>query len=123
MQKIRALFFGTPAIAVPSLDALTTVAEVVGVVCQPDRPSGRGLSVSAPPVKERAIALGLTVAQPEKIRTPEFGEWLRARQADVALVIAYGRILPKTLLETPRHGCLNLHASLLPKYRGAAPIT
>lgn len=123
MQKIRALFFGTPAIAVPSLEALTTVAEVVGVVCQPDRPSGRGLSVTAPPVKERAIALGLTVAQPEKIRTPEFGEWLRARQADVALVIAYGRILPKTLLETPRHGCLNLHASLLPKYRGAAPIT
>lgn len=123
MQKIRALFFGTPAIAVPSLEALTTVAEVVGVVCQPDRPSGRGLSVTAPPVKERAIALGLTVAQPEKIRTPDFGEWLRARQADVALVIAYGRILPKTLLETPRHGCLNLHASLLPKYRGAAPIT
>lgn len=123
MQKIRALFFGTPAIAVPSLEALTTLAEVVGVVCQPDRPSGRGLSVTAPPVKERAVALGLPVAQPEKIRTPELGEWLREKQADVALVIAYGRILPKTLLETPRHGCLNLHASLLPKYRGAAPIT
>ncbi len=123
MQKIRALFFGTPAIAVPSLEALTTLAEVVGVVCQPDRPSGRGLSVTAPPVKERAVALGLPVAQPEKIRTPDFGDWVRSKQADVALVIAYGRILPKTLLETPRHGCLNLHASLLPKYRGAAPIT
>lgn len=123
MQKIRALFFGTPAIAVPSLDALTSVADVAGVVCQPDRPSGRGLALTAPPVKERALALGLPVVQPEKIRTPEFAEWVRAQQADVALVIAYGRILPKTLLEAPRHGCLNLHASLLPKYRGAAPIT
>jgi len=123
MQKIRALFFGTPAIAVPSLEALTSVADVAGVVCQPDRPSGRGLALTAPPVKERALALGLPVVQPEKIRTPEFAEWVRAQQADVALVIAYGRILPKTLLEAPRHGCLNLHASLLPKYRGAAPIT
>jgi methionyl-tRNA formyltransferase len=123
MQKIRALFFGTPAIAVPSLDALTTVADVVGVVCQPDRPSGRGLVLTAPPVKERAIALGLPVVQPEKVRTAEFAEWVRAQRADVALVIAYGRILPKALLEAPRHGCLNLHASLLPKYRGAAPIT
>lgn len=123
MQKIRALFFGTPAIAVPSLEALAEVAEVVAVVCQPDRPAGRGLSVTAPPVKERALALGLPVVQPQKIRTPELAEWLRAQQADAALVLAYGRILPKTLLETPRRGCLNLHASLLPKYRGAAPIT
>jgi methionyl-tRNA formyltransferase len=123
MQKIRALFLGTPAIAVPSLEALTEVADVVGVVCQPDRPSGRGLSLAAPPVKERAIALGLPVVQPEKIRTPEFTEWAQAQRADVALVIAYGRILPKSVLDAPRHGCLNLHASLLPKYRGAAPIT
>ena len=123
MHKIRALFFGTPAIAVPSLEALTEVADVVGVVCQPDRPSGRGLTLTPPPVKERALALGLDVLQPEKIRTPEFAEWVRARNADVALVIAYGRILPKAILEAPRRGCLNLHASLLPKYRGAAPIT
>lgn len=123
MEKIRALFFGTPAIAVPSLEALASIAEVAGVVCQPDRPSGRGLTLTAPPVKERALALGLTVVQPEKIRTPDFAAWVAERRADVALVIAYGRILPKALLDAPRHGCLNLHASLLPKYRGAAPIT
>jgi methionyl-tRNA formyltransferase len=123
VQKIRALFFGTPAIAVPSLEALAEVAEVVGVICQPDRPSGRGLSLAAPPVKERAVALGLSLAQPEKIRTPEFAAWMRERNADVALVIAYGRILPKAVLEAPKHGCMNLHASILPRYRGAAPIT
>lgn len=123
MQKVRALFFGTPAIAVPSLSALASLTDVVGVICQPDRPSGRGLTLTAPPVKERALALGLQVAQPEKIRTPDFAAWVAERQADVALVIAYGRILPKAILEAPGHGCLNLHASLLPKYRGAAPIT
>jgi methionyl-tRNA formyltransferase len=108
---------------VPSLEALSAIADVVAVVCQPDRPSGRGLSLAAPPVKERALALGLPVVQPEKLRTGDFAEWVRSREADVALVIAYGRILPKAALEAPRHGCLNLHASLLPKYRGAAPIT
>lgn len=123
MKRIRALFFGTPAIAVPSLEALASLTEVAGVVCQPDRPSGRGLVLTAPPVKERALALGLPVLQPEKIRTPEFATWMREREADVALVIAYGRILPKAVLDAPKHGCLNLHASLLPKYRGAAPIT
>jgi methionyl-tRNA formyltransferase len=120
---MRALFFGTPAIAVPSLEALTEIAEVVGVVCQPDKPAGRGLELKAPPVKERAIALGLDVVQPTKVRTPEFAEWVKGKDADVALVIAYGRILPKAVLDAPRKGCLNLHASLLPKYRGAAPIT
>jgi methionyl-tRNA formyltransferase len=120
---VRAIFFGTPAIAVPSLEALAALADVRGVVCQPDRPAGRGLAPKAPPVKERALALGLEVVQPEKIRTPEFAEWVRSREADVALVIAYGRILPKAVLEAPRRGCLNLHASILPKYRGAAPIT
>lgn len=123
MERPRALFFGTPAIAVPSLEALTTVADVVAVVCQPDRPSGRGLALSAPPVKERAQQLGLTVVQPEKVRTPDFAQWARDQRADFALVIAYGRILPKAVLDAPKHGCLNLHASLLPKYRGAAPIT
>ncbi len=123
VQKIRALFFGTPAIAVPSLEALASLADVVGVICQPDRPSGRGLVLTPPPVKERALALGLDVLQPEKIRTPEFAAQIQARAADVALVIAYGRILPKAILEAPKHGCLNLHASLLPRYRGAAPIT
>jgi methionyl-tRNA formyltransferase len=120
---MRALFFGTPAIAVPSLDALHGLADVVGVVCQPDRPAGRGLELKPPPVKVRALELGLSVVQPAKIRTPEFAEWVRAANADVALVIAYGRILPPAVLEAPRRGCLNLHASILPRYRGAAPIT
>jgi methionyl-tRNA formyltransferase len=120
---VRALFFGTPAIAVPSLEALASFAEVVGVVCQPDKPAGRGLQLQAPPVKERALALGFEVVQPTKVRVPEFAQWVRDRNADVALVIAYGRILPLAVLEAPRRGCMNLHASILPKYRGAAPIT
>ncbi|MBM4359688.1 MAG: methionyl-tRNA formyltransferase [Deltaproteobacteria bacterium] len=119
---MRAVFFGTPEIAVPSLEALCDVADVVGVVCQPDRPSGRGLELRFPPVKERALERGFEVVQPTKIRTEEFAAWLRERNADVALVIAYGRILPPAVLATPRLGCINLHASLLPKYRGAAPI-
>jgi methionyl-tRNA formyltransferase len=120
---VRALFFGTPAIAVPSLEALHAVAEVTGVVCQPDRPAGRGLEVAPPPVKARALELGLPVVQPAKVRTPEFAAWMRDAAADVALVIAYGRILPLAVLDAPRRGCMNLHASILPKYRGAAPIT
>lgn len=120
---MRALFFGTPAIAVPALSSLAAIAEVVGVVCQPDRPRGRGLELAPPPVKIRATELHIPVAQPTKIRTPEFAEWVRAADADVALVIAYGRILPPAVLSAPRRGCMNLHASLLPKYRGAAPIT
>ncbi|XXT15164.1 methionyl-tRNA formyltransferase [Sorangium sp. So ce429] len=120
---MRALFFGTPAIAVPSLEALASIASVVGVVCQPDRPAGRGLALKAPPVKVKAAELGLPVVQPEKIRTPEFAAWVKDAEADVALVIAYGRILPKAVLEAPRRGCMNLHASVLPRYRGAAPIT
>lgn len=120
---MRAIFFGTPAIAVPALDALSRVAEIRGVVCQPDRPAGRGLERKPPPVKTRAIELGLNVVQPEKIRTPEFAAWVRAAEADVALVIAYGRILPPAVLNAPRRGCMNLHASVLPRYRGAAPIT
>lgn len=119
---MRALFFGTPEIAVPSLSALAEVAEVVGVVCQPDRPAGRGLSLKPPPVKLRAIELGLEVIQPKKLKTGEVAAWMREKRADVALVIAYGRILPLDMLEAPRRGCMNLHASLLPKYRGAAPI-
>lgn len=120
---MRALFFGTPAIAVPALDALHATAEVAGVVCQPDKPAGRGLELKPPPVKLRALELGLPVVQPAKIRTPEFAAWVRDAAADVALVIAYGRILPPAVLAAPRAGCLNLHASILPRYRGAAPIT
>jgi methionyl-tRNA formyltransferase len=119
---MRAVFFGTPQIAVSALRALTQVAEVVAVVCQPDRPSGRGLKLATPPVKEAAAELGLDVHQPTKVRTGELAEWLRQKQADVALVMAYGRILPADVLGAPRRGAMNLHASLLPRYRGAAPI-
>lgn len=120
---MRALFFGTPAIAVPALSALAEIADIRAVICQPDRPAGRGLTLTPPAVKIRALELGLHVEQPLKVRTPEFADLLRSFQADVALVIAYGRILPPAVLEAPRVGCINLHASLLPKYRGAAPIT
>lgn len=119
---MRAAFFGTPALAVPALNTLITVADVVGVVCQPDRPSGRGLKTSAPPVKLAALASGLPVFQPERVRNGELCSWLVERQIDVAVVLAYGRILPPEVLKAPRLGCLNLHASLLPKLRGAAPI-
>lgn len=119
---MRAVFFGTPPIAVPSLIALTRVAEVVGVVTQPDRPAGRGLQLQEPAVKVKARELGLLVNQPKKVRTGELSAWLRELDADVGLVIAYGRILPPDVLSAPRLGCLNLHASLLPRYRGAAPI-
>jgi methionyl-tRNA formyltransferase len=119
----RALFFGTPEFSVPSLEALAEIATVVGVVCQPDRPASRGLKLTTPPVKERALAMGIPVVQPTKLRTGEFAAWVRAEDADIALVIAYGRILPQDVLDAPRLGCVNLHASILPKYRGAAPIT
>jgi methionyl-tRNA formyltransferase len=118
----RALFFGSPTFALPSLEALHGIAEIAGVVCQPDKPAGRGLLLTAPPVKLRATELGLPVVQPTKLRTGQFGEWVRHQNADVALVVAYGRLLPKDVLHGPRLGCVNVHASLLPKYRGAAPI-
>jgi methionyl-tRNA formyltransferase len=121
--RFRALFFGSPSFAVPSLDALFAIADVVAVVCQPDKPAGRGLEVTAPATKVRAKELGLPVAQPAKLKSEEFAEWARSQKVDVALVVAYGRILPKDVLEAPRMGCVNVHASLLPKYRGAAPIT
>jgi methionyl-tRNA formyltransferase len=122
-MKPRALFFGTPEFAVASLEALTEVAEVVGCVCQPDRPQGRGMVLAPPAVKVRATELGIPVVQPTKLRTGEFGAWVREQGVDVALVVAYGRILPRDVLEGPRLGCVNVHASLLPRYRGAAPIT
>lgn len=116
------MFFGTPAIAVPALEALCAVTEVVGVICQPDRPAGRGLAVQAPAVKQAAEQRGLPVHQPTKVRTGTVHEWLRERRVDVAVVMAYGRILPAPVLQAPARGCLNLHASVLPRYRGAAPI-
>ena len=117
---MRVVFFGTPDFAVPALEALAGEHEVALVVAQPDKPAGRGLKLQQPAVVARARSLRLDVAQPLKIR--DFAEDLRRIQPDVAVVVAYGKLLPKTLLEIPRLGFLNIHASLLPKYRGAAPI-
>ncbi|MGV1098158.1 methionyl-tRNA formyltransferase [Thiovibrio sp. JS02] len=119
----RIIFMGTPAFAVPSLQALLSQGEqVVAVVCQPDKPKGRGRKLSPPPVKEVALAAGIPVLQPTKIRTEEFHEEMRSFQPDLFVVAAYGRILPGSLLSLPPLGTINVHGSLLPKYRGAAPI-
>ena len=120
--EMRAAFFGSPAFAVPCLDALTDVADVVAVYSQPDRPAGRGMKLRPPAVKERALELGLPVHQPAKMRDGTVAEQLRSLELDVALVVAYGRILPRPILDAPRMGCLNVHASILPRWRGAAPI-
>jgi methionyl-tRNA formyltransferase len=120
---MRVVFFGTPDFAVPSLRALMDGPDdVVGVVCQPDKPAGRGQRLTAPPVKQAAIAMGIPVLQPAKVRTIEFLDQLRAWKPDLIVVAAYGRILPNSILELPPLGCINVHASLLPKYRGAAPM-
>ena len=114
---------GTPAFACPSLEALLAGPDpVVGVVCQPDRARGRGLAVAAPEVKRLAVARGLPVLQPERLRDPGFAPALRALAPDLVVVAAYGKILPRWILDLPRHGCINVHASLLPRHRGAAPI-
>jgi len=114
---------GTPDFAVPSLKALIdSKYNVVGVVCQPDRPKGRGKKMSSPPVKALAEQHSIPVLQPEKIRTDEFFEEIKSFKPDLICVTAYGKIIPKNILDLPKYGCLNVHASLLPKYRGAAPI-
>ena len=118
----RVVFFGTPAFAVPPLAALTKLAEVVAVVCQPDKPVGRGNVVTAPPVKQFALEHHLPCMQPVKLRDGAVAQWLRELSVDVAVVVAYGRILPPDVLAAPRLGCLNVHASVLPRHRGAAPI-
>ena len=119
---MRVLFYGTPSFALPTLDALLRHHEVVTVVTQPDRPAHRGQRLTPPPVKERALAAGLPVVQPERLRDAEWAERLAALGADVAVVVAFGRILPKPVLDAPRRGSINVHASILPRYRGAAPI-
>jgi methionyl-tRNA formyltransferase len=120
---MRVVFMGTPDFAVPSLDALLdSDDQVVGVVTQPDRPKGRGQVLAASPIKRLALREGLPVLQPEKMKDPAFLEALRSWQADLIAVAAYGRILPPMILQMPPKGCINVHASLLPKYRGAGPI-
>ena len=119
---MRSVFFGSPDFAVPCLEGLHEVSEVAAVISQPDRPAGRGLAMRPPAVKRRALELGLDVWQPTKVRTSDFAERLRDLGADVGVVVAYGRILPRAVLEATRTGCVNVHASLLPRWRGAAPI-
>lgn len=121
---MRIVFMGTPDFAVGSLQALCESGkhEIVGVVTQPDRPKGRGNKMLMTPVKEYALEQGLTVYQPQKVKTPEFVQTLRELQPELIVVAAFGQFLSRELLELPPHGCINVHASLLPKYRGAAPI-
>ncbi len=123
-QPLKVVFCGTPQFAVPTLQALLAAGHQVAlVVSQPDRPVGREQQLAAPPVKQTAIAAGIPVTQPEKIRSnQEFRAQLEAIAPDAIVVVAYGRIVPPWMLALPRLGCINLHASLLPKHRGAAPI-
>ncbi|MFM2288607.1 MAG: hypothetical protein RL684_1750, partial [Pseudomonadota bacterium] len=116
---LRIAFAGTPAFALPALDALAASPwQVVGVLTQPDRPAGRGRALAASPVKQRALALGLPVAQPARLRSPEEQQALRDFAPELLVVVAYGLILPPAVLALPRLGCLNIHGSLLPRWRG-----
>jgi methionyl-tRNA formyltransferase len=120
---MRILFMGTGAFAVPSLKALlSSDHEVVGVVTQPDRPSGRGRQLRVSPVKEVTLEIGLPIYQPEKVRSEDFIEQVRRIEPDAIVVASFGQIIPKAILDIPRFGAVNVHSSLLPKYRGAAPI-
>lgn len=120
---MRVIFMGTPDFSVGTLEALIAAGhEVVLAVTQPDKPKGRGKTLQAPPVKEAAQAHGIEVFQPRRVREPESVEYLRSFRADIIVVVAFGQILPKEILDMPPFGCVNVHASLLPKYRGAAPI-
>lgn len=119
---MKIIFAGTPQFAASALAALLGKHQIVAVLTQPDRPAGRGMQLAASPVKQLALQHGLTVLQPDTLKTPEARQAIADLDADVMVVAAYGLILPKAVLEMPRHGCLNIHASLLPRWRGAAPI-
>jgi methionyl-tRNA formyltransferase len=116
------VFMGSPEFAVPCLDALLGHHKVLAVVTQPDKPAGRGLGLQPPAVKKRALEAGVPVLQPASVRKPPFLDELRGLDPELVVVVAYGKILPSEILRAPKRGCLNVHASLLPKYRGAAPI-
>jgi methionyl-tRNA formyltransferase len=124
VPPLRLLFCGTPYFAVPTLQHLLSQSDfdIAAVITQPDRPRGRGQQVSSSPVKEAALAAGIPVHQPEKVRSPETQTLLQSLASDIIVIIAYGQIIPARLLPIPKLGWINLHASLLPKYRGAAPI-
>ena len=120
---MRVVFMGTPDFSVPVLEALVAAGhEIAAVYCQPPRPAGRGKKLRPTPVHSRAEALGLEVRHPESLKTSDSQADFAALNADVAVVVAYGLLLPQAILDAPKHGCLNIHASLLPRWRGAAPI-
>ncbi len=120
---MRLVFLGTPRFAVPSLEKLVEAGhDVRAVLTQPDRPKGRGQQTALSPVKEAALRLGLAIHQPERVRRPESVALLAGFHADVMVVVGYGQIIPQTIIDLPRHGIINVHGSLLPKYRGAAPL-
>ena len=122
MSKLKTIFMGTPDFAVPCLEVLQAKTEVLAVITQPDRPKGRGHNLQASPVKQKALEYHLPVLQPEKIKTEEFTAELERLQPDLIVVVAFGQILSQRILDIPPLGCVNVHASLLPRYRGAAPI-
>lgn len=120
---MRIIYMGTPDFAVPTLDTLIqSEHEVIAVITQPDKPKGRGKAMQFPPVKEKALEYDIPVYQPAKVRDPEFIKQMEQWKPDAIIVVAFGQILPKAVLDLPKYGCINVHASLLPKYRGAAPI-
>ena len=120
---MKVVFMGTPDFAVSTLESLVKGGhEVIAAVTQPDKPKGRGKAVQYTPVKEKALEYEIPVYQPVKARDPEFVELLKGMDPDVIVVVAFGQLLPKAILDIPKYGCVNVHASLLPKYRGAAPI-
>jgi methionyl-tRNA formyltransferase len=121
-RKLRAVFMGTAPFALPTLRSLADTEEVIAVITQPDRPRGRGQEVAPPPAKELALDLGLKILQPERVKDPHFIAQLEELKIDVIVVAAFGQILPPAILGMPPLGCINVHPSLLPKYRGAAPI-
>lgn len=122
MMSIRVVFMGSPDFAVSTLRRLVEHYPVVGIVTQPDRPAGRGRFLTPPPVKELAVSLGIELIQPQKLREPDAQAKLKEWAPDLIVVTAFGQILRKSVLELPRYGCVNVHASLLPRWRGAAPI-
>ncbi len=121
-MNTRIVFMGSPAFAVPALQAVASKYQVIGVVTQPDRPSGRGQKFTQPAVKRAAHELQIPVIQPQRLREPEAMEQLQAWNPDLIIVVAFGQILRQAVLDLPRSGCINVHASLLPRWRGAAPI-
>jgi len=123
IQSIRTVFMGTPDFALDTLEGLIeSGVQMVGVYTQPDRPKGRGKKLAAPPVKELALEHDIPVFQPQKLRDEDAVKQLRGLSPDLIVVVAYGQILPQSVLDIPKYGCINVHASLLPRHRGAAPI-